>query len=89
MTTTHAYLRASTDDQDATRALDTLNDFVEKHQLTNVVHYVENFSGAKLERPELTRLIAAAKKGDFLLVESIDRLTRLPAAQYEVTCPHD
>ncbi|MCE0801218.1 recombinase family protein [Buttiauxella sp. S04-F03] len=83
MTTTHAYLRASTDDQDATRALDTLNDFVEKHQLTNVVHYVENFSGAKLERPELTRLIAAAKKGDFLLVESIDRLTRLPAAQYE------
>ncbi|MFU0963920.1 recombinase family protein [Kluyvera ascorbata] len=81
--TTHAYLRASTDDQDATRALDTVNNFVEEHQLTNVVHYVENFSGAKLERPELTRLIAAAKHGDFLLVESIDRLTRLPAAQYE------
>jgi len=50
--TTHAYLRASTDDQDATRALETINDFVENHQLTNVVHYVENFSGAKLERPE-------------------------------------
>ena len=81
--TTHAYLRASTDDQDATRALDTINGFVENHQLANVMHYVENFSGAKLERPELSRLLAAAKKGDFLLVESIDRLTRLPAAQYE------
>ncbi|WP_193126327.1 recombinase family protein [Klebsiella aerogenes] len=81
--TTHAYLRASTDDQDATRALDTINGFVEDHQLTNIVHYVENFSGAKLERPELSRLLAAAKKGDFLLVESIDRLTRLPATQYE------
>ena len=81
--TTHAYLRASTDDQDATRALDTLNQFAEKHQLVNVEHYVENFSGAKLERPQLTRLIDAAKNGDILLVESIDRLTRLPAAQYE------
>lgn len=81
--TTHVYLRASTDDQDATRARDTLNQFAQQHQLVNVEHYVENFSGAKLERPQLTRLIAAAKKGDFLLVESIDRLTRLPAAQYE------
>lgn len=81
--TTHVYFRASTDDQDATRARDTLNQFAQQHQLVNVEHYVENFSGAKLERPQLTRLIAAAKKGDFLLVESIDRLTRLPAAQYE------
>ncbi|WP_395278286.1 recombinase family protein [Enterobacter bugandensis] len=86
--TTHAYLRASTDDQDATRALETINDFVENHQLTNVVHYVENFSGAKLERPELTRLLAAAEKGDYLLVESIDRLTRLPAEQYEALKAH-
>jgi DNA invertase Pin-like site-specific DNA recombinase len=62
---THVYLRASTDDQDATRALETINDFVEEHRLTSVEYYVENFSGAKLERPELTRLIAAAKKGDF------------------------
>ncbi|MGX5054013.1 recombinase family protein [Enterobacter asburiae] len=81
--TTHAYLRASTDDQDATRALETIKDFVEEHRLTSVEYYVENFSGAKLERPELSRLLAAAEKGDFLLVESIDRLTRLPAVQYE------
>lgn len=81
--TTHVYLRASTDDQDATRALDTVNQFAEAHQLTNIVRYVENFSGAKLERPELSRLLGAAQQGDLLLVESIDRLTRLPAAQYE------
>jgi DNA invertase Pin-like site-specific DNA recombinase len=81
--TTHVYLRASTDDQDATRALDTVNQFAETHQLKNILHYVENFSGAKLERPELSRLLGAAQQGDLLLVESIDRLTRLPAAQYE------
>lgn len=81
--TTHVYLRASTDDQDATRALDTVNQFAAAHQLTNIVRYVENFSGAKLERPELSRLLGAAQQGDLLLVESIDRLTRLPAAQYE------
>lgn len=82
-TTTHVYLRASTGDQDATRALDTVNKFSATHQLTNIVHYVEYFSGAKLERPKLSRLLEDAKQGDLLLVESIDRLTRLPAAQYE------
>lgn len=82
-TTTHVYLRASTDDQDATRALETVNKFAAEQQLENIVHYVENFSGAKLERPELSKLLEKAKQGDLLLVESIDRLTRLPAAQYE------
>lgn len=82
-TTAHIYLRASTSDQDATRALQTVNQFAEDHQLKNVVHYVENFSGAKLERPELSRLLNSAEKGDLILVESIDRLTRLPAVQYE------
>lgn len=82
-TTAHIYLRASTSSQDATRALQTVNQFAEDHQLKNVVHYVENFSGAKLERPELSRLLNNAVANDLILVESIDRLTRLPAAQYE------
>jgi DNA invertase Pin-like site-specific DNA recombinase len=39
--------------------------------------YVENESGAKLARPELFRLIADSKPGDVLLVEQVDRLSRL------------
>ena len=39
--------------------------------------YVENFSGTKLERPTLNRLLDEAQPTDILLVESVDRLSRL------------
>lgn len=39
---------------------------------------MENSSGATANRPELLRLLKEARKGDVLLVESIDRLSRLP-----------
>ncbi|NUW61978.1 recombinase family protein, partial [Cronobacter muytjensii] len=38
---------------------------------------MENASGAKLERMELMRLLAEAQPGDLLLIEAIDRLSRL------------
>ncbi|MXC98388.1 serine recombinase, partial [Escherichia coli] len=38
---------------------------------------MENASGAKLERVELMRLLSEAQSGDLLLVEAIDRLSRL------------
>lgn len=81
--TTHLYLRASTDEQDATRALESLQTFAASHGLTNTIVYMENASGAKLERPELNHLLSVAQDGDLILVESVDRLTRLPAEQYE------
>ena len=39
--------------------------------------YVEHYSGTKLERPELNKLLQEANQGDALLVESVDRLSRL------------
>ncbi len=76
-TNTRIYLRASTDQQDASRAASSLLEFATQHKL-NVVHtFVENESGASLDRPELFKLIAASKQGDILLCESTDRLTRL------------
>jgi len=45
--------------------------------------YVENESGAKLARPELFRLLADAHDGDILLVEQVDRLSRLIAADWD------
>jgi Resolvase, N terminal domain len=44
--------------------------------------YVENESGAKLQRPELFRLLADSKPGDVLLVEQVDRLSRLTDADW-------
>lgn len=78
-----AYLRASTEDQNAERARDQLIQFAHEHGHKIASFYIENESGATLERPELHRLIADAQEGDVLLVEQIDRLTRLRIAEWE------
>lgn len=74
---TRIYLRASTKEQDAERALQSLKDLSHQLQLSDAVVYTENFSGAKLERPVLNQLLQEANHGDALLVESVDRLSRL------------
>jgi DNA invertase Pin-like site-specific DNA recombinase len=71
------YLRASTDEQDATRARASLEAFALEHGLTIVATHTENESGATLARPELFRLLADSRPGDVLLVEQVDRLSRL------------
>ncbi len=77
-----AYLRASTADQNADRAREDLERFAEERGLKIAARYVENESGAKLERPELFRLLADAQEGDVLLVEQVDRLSRLNAEDW-------
>lgn len=72
-----AYLRASTAQQDANRAKDSLVEFADKHDLKIASFYTENESGRKLKRQRLMALLDDASSGDILLVESIDRLTRL------------
>jgi DNA invertase Pin-like site-specific DNA recombinase len=78
-----AYLRASTDDQDANRARDQLKAFAAERGLEIVAWYCENESGAKLARPELFRLLTDAHDGDILLVEQVDRLSRLTDADWQ------
>lgn len=78
-----AYLRASTSEQDASRAREALEQFAANHGQHIACEYLENESGAKADRPELLRLLKDAKKGDVLLVESIDRLSRLPAEDWQ------
>ena len=74
---TRIYLRASTKDQDAERALAELNALNNSLELGKPIIYVEHYSGTKLERPELNKLLQEANQGDALLVESVDRLSRL------------
>src|SRR6056297_2580672 len=78
-----AYLRASTSDQDAMRARESLELFADNHDQRIAATYVENASGASSDRAELRRLLDDAQEGDILLVEAIDRLSRLPQAEWE------
>ncbi|MFW3387818.1 UNVERIFIED_CONTAM: recombinase family protein [Kocuria sp. CPCC 205274] len=79
----YAYLRASTKEQDAKRATTMIRNFAKANKLTIAAEFVENESGASLKRPELFRLIDVAQAGDVLLVEQIDRLSRLNAADWQ------
>ncbi|MFX1674405.1 recombinase family protein [Paraburkholderia sp. A2WS-5] len=72
-----AYLRASTKDQDAQRARDDLAQFAAGHNVKIAAYYAENESGATLHRPELMRLLNDSHPGDVILVEQVDRLSRL------------
>ena len=81
--TTRIYVRASTKDQDAERALDDLREFA-KSIKGDVNEYIENESGTKLDRPVLNQLLDESKNGDTLLVESVDRLSRLSQTDFDV-----
>ena len=78
-----AYLRASTDDQDSQRARADLEGFVSERGLSIASYYAENESGATLKRPELFRLLVDSHPGDVLLVEQVDRLSRLTGPDWE------
>ena len=78
-----AYLRASTEEQDALRAKAALEGFCTERGLKIAAFYVENESGAKLDRPQLFRLLEDCHPGDILLTEQVDRLSRLRGDDWE------
>lgn len=78
-----AYLRASTKEQDAGRARADLEQFCHERGLRIAATYEENESGASLQRPQLFRLLADSHPGDILLIEQVDRLSRLSEGDWE------
>lgn len=73
----HGYLRASTKEQDALRAKNRMKAFVEEKGFRMASWYTENVSGASLQRPALLRLLDDAAPGDIILIEQVDRLSRM------------
>ncbi len=81
--TVRIYVRASTKDQDAERALSDLIKFSNDYG-SEYIEYIENESGTKLNRPNLPKLLNESNQGDILLVESVDRLSRLEQSDFEI-----
>lgn len=77
------YLRASTKDQDSKRAELALIDFAKNKRLEVIDTYCENISGTKLERPQLNKLLNDSQVEEILLVESVDRLSRLSQEDFD------
>lgn len=69
---THGYARVSTKDQNEERQINSLkNAGVLDRDI-----YIDTISGKNFERPEYKRLLNAIRKGDLVILPSIDRLGR-------------
>ena len=79
----HAYLHASTDQQDSKRAKDRLAQFAADRGLMVASYYCENVSGASLQRPELFRLLEESQEGDVAVLEHVDMLSQLTNGDWE------
>ena len=60
-----------------------LEDAAHRHGLNVLGKYIENASGTRLDRVELQRLLSDAQPGEVLLVESVDRLSRLSQTEWK------
>lgn len=78
----YGYLRASSKDQNAERAKEHLQSFIKSKKLKVSAWFKENESGAKLKRLELFRLLEICEPGDVLLIEQVDRLSRLNTSDW-------
>ena len=76
------YLRVSTGEQDLTRQNDIERSTRDAGYYIAGV-YREKASGARVDRPELQRMIADLQPGEVVVAEKIDRLSRLPLPQAE------
>jgi DNA invertase Pin-like site-specific DNA recombinase len=68
----HGYARVSSKDQNEARQLNALREF----GITDRDIYVDKQSGKDFNRAEYQRLMNGLRKGDLLVVQSIDRLGR-------------
>ncbi len=66
------YARVSTDDQDLSLQFDALT----QHGIQKSSIFMDKASGAKTERPGLTKCLGALRSGDILVVWRLDRLGR-------------
>ena len=68
----YGYIRVSSKEQSVCRQTDALYDYgLKKSQI-----YIDKQSGKNFERPAYKRLVKKLKKGDVLIIKSIDRLGR-------------
>ncbi len=69
---TYGYVRVSTKEQNVARQFEAMRNFPVEEK--NIV--VDKFSGKDFNRPNYKKLLRKMKKGDVLVVKSIDRLGR-------------
>lgn len=65
------------------RARKEIEAFVHQHNQQIAAFYFEKFTGTSLNRPELNRLLTDAQEGDIIVIESVDRISRLKGDDWQ------
>ncbi len=82
MNVARLYLRVSTDEQDLARQASVeANARQAGYYIAGI--YREKASGARVDRPELLRMISDLQQGEVVIAEKMDRLSRLPLPEAE------
>lgn len=82
MNVARLYLRVSTDEQDLARQASVeANARQAGYYIAGI--YREKASGARIDRPELLRMISDLQPGEVVVAEKMDRLSRLPLPEAE------
>lgn len=76
------YLRVSTDAQDLQRQEEIITTAKDAGYYVAGI-YREKASGARVDRPELLRMISDLQPGEVVIAERIDRISRLPLPEAE------
>lgn len=77
------YMRVSTDEQDLQRQDNVIEEAKGNGYYIGGI-YREKCSGARIDRPELQRMINDLQIGDVVIAEKIDRISRLPLSDAEM-----
>ena len=77
------YMRVSTDAQDLERQ-ESLIETAKASGYYVAGVYREKASGARPDRPELSRMISDLQSGEVVVAEKIDRISRLPLPEAEL-----
>jgi DNA invertase Pin-like site-specific DNA recombinase len=72
----YGYVRVSTKGQENGNGIAAQKEAVINHGAEKDMIFVDVYTGAKTDRPELTRLLGLLHRGDTLIVSKLDRIAR-------------
>ncbi|MFS3137478.1 recombinase family protein [Gluconacetobacter sacchari] len=82
MKVARVYIRVSTDEQDLQRQ-EAIVEGAKAAGYYVAAVYREKASGARADRPELLRMVGDLQRGEVVIAEKMDRISRLPLADAE------
>jgi DNA invertase Pin-like site-specific DNA recombinase len=73
---TFNYIRVSTKEQNEDRQINAMQKFNADNKIKNAIELIDKATGTNTERANLQMLLKVVRKGDLVVIQSIDRLSR-------------